>query len=131
MKANAITFMILISTFMFWSNTNLQSLKNTVERNYQLSSRQVKIRGSVLSGLLKRANWSWTKSVSLDLNKYVGNKDGHLVWGSGFKNTCKICFVFGGILNCSCKNSKGKYLRSDLNIAMKVTNTNGKFTVDK
>ena len=131
MKANTITLIIFIGTIILCSNTNLKSLKNTVEGEFQRTAKNLKLSGSILSGSLQRANGTYNKLARLDLNNYVSNSNGNLVWGGrDFMRSCLACRFSNNVLSCSCRNSAGRNFPTELNLVLRVTNSNGNFTVD-
>ena len=131
MKANTITLIIFIATFILCSTTKLQSLKNTVEGNFQKTARNVKLSETVLKADLQRNDGTWNPVTSeLDLNKYVANSEGKLVWGGkNYAQTCRSCTLANAVLYCSCRNSAGRVLGTSLKLASRVTNSNGNFSV--
>ena len=134
MKANTITltFIVFITTFILCSSINLFSQKNKIQANFQLTAKKIKLIGSFLSASLKKSDGTWNKDVKLDLNNYIYNKEGSLKWGgSNFFLSCKNCKLSKAKLTCSCKNSAGKYSKSTLNLAEKISNINGSFSFDK
>ena len=131
MKPNTITLIIFISAFILGSSAKLISLKNKIKGDFHRSARNVQLSGSVLTATLQDANGAWKDNAQVDLNNYVANLEGKLVWrGSGFAESCNSCTVSDAILSCSCRTSAGQYLNTSLRLSCRLTNNNGNFTVD-
>lgn len=88
------------------------------------------ISGSVLTSTCYRADGSTLNTSSLDLNPYIENVDGFLVWQpSNFIETCSFTTIIGSstlVTNCKSRDQALQHTEIDLN--EHIANINGTLT---
>ena len=136
MKPNTITItlIVFICMLLLLSPVNLISLKNKIKGGFQITAMNV-VGSYYVTGTLQRADKSWNDKAKLDLNLYISNQNGQLVkGGKNFLGSCYNCILTAtksySNLNCLCKNNNNNFVKTNLNLGLFITNTNGEFTFD-
>lgn len=93
------------------------------------SSSNIYLSGTTLHASCKDSQGN-SHNSSLNLNTYIGNSEGSLVWGaSNFAASSSNISLSGTTLHADCKDSSGKSHHSSLNLNSYISNIEGKLSV--
>ncbi|USP78652.1 hypothetical protein yc1106_05926 [Curvularia clavata] len=90
--------------------------------------------GHILRARLQRADGEWNDDAEIDLNRCIGNDNGHFVWdGEGFADSAEdIHFTLEGdgsvpVLRATLRDVDGNGETRDINLGERITNEDGNF----
>ena len=133
MKSIFLAIFILIGTLMLCSGNNSKSLETKIKGNFHTLARWFSLGDSTLAGSLKKNDLHWNNEANIDLNNFIGNHYGNLVWGlKNYSQTCIDCTIKNQtFLVCHCFDTQSGFKKlAFIDLSHKISNNNGQFRFD-
>eukprot|EP01099_Mayorella_cantabrigiensis_P004022 TRINITY_DN3018_c0_g1_i1.p1 TRINITY_DN3018_c0_g1~~TRINITY_DN3018_c0_g1_i1.p1 ORF type:complete len:117 (+),score=3.08 TRINITY_DN3018_c0_g1_i1:51-353(+) len=94
--------------------------------SFSRSSNNIRLNGSILSASCRNKKGGYHESC-LDLDEYIGNKQGRIVWaGRNFSRSSEeIVLKFDHMLECKARDSNGKFHLNSIDLDERIGNVDG------
>jgi hypothetical protein len=104
--------------------------KAALAGNFSRSCGEFRLNGTILSATCKDRSAN-PRRTSLDLNRRIGNKDGHLTISGGYASTCRNINLNGVTLRGDCRTYNGDFRATSLNLNKVISNNDGNLAFDR
>lgn len=109
---------------------SLTAILPAMAGNFSHTCRNISIEGGQLTAICRTVDQR-ERHTGINLDRFVGNADGRLVWeGRNFSHSSRSIRMRGGKLMGICRTRDGRERKCSLNLDTEISNINGKLRRD-